>query len=79
MLTSRPLSILTYLTNRMGSISHHKLLIALGAGGRTHTSIPTFADRSNSKKQGAPGLKSLVQYGNSFRSIHEENIFIAFS
>ena len=36
----------------MGSISHHitPLVINSLGGGDTHTSIPTFVDRSNSKK-----------------------------
>ena len=54
----------TYSTNRMGSISHHitPLVIDSLGGGHTHTHTQTriqkFADRSNSKKPGAPGLKT---------------------
>ena len=38
----------------MGSISHHIMPIVINSlgGGHTHTSIPTFTDRSNSKKPG---------------------------
>ena len=55
----------TYLTNRIGSISHHIMPLvinSLGADTQTHTHIQIFADRSNSKKPGwcAPGLKSGV-------------------
>ena len=44
----------TYLTNRLGSISHHitPLVINSLRGGHTNTHTQTFADRSNSKKPG---------------------------
>ena len=46
----------TYLTNHMGSLSHHimPLVVHSLGGGHTHkhTCIRTFADRSNSKKPG---------------------------
>ena len=48
----------TYLTNHMGSISHHIMPLVINSlgGGQTHTRkhthtrIQTFADRRNSKK-----------------------------
>ena len=49
----------TYLTNRMGSISPNITPIVINSlrGGHTHTHkhtcIPTFTNRSNSKKPGA--------------------------
>ena len=57
----------TYLTNHIGSISHHitPLVINSLGGGHTHanTHMHTFVDRSNSKKPGAgrsaPGLKTV--------------------
>ena len=41
----------------MGSISHHITPLVINSLGGGHTHTHTFADRSNSKKPGAPGLK----------------------
>ena len=63
----------TYLTNRMGSISHHIMPLVINSlgGGHTHTQTHTracackhtcthtFVDRSNSKKLGKAGAPGL--------------------
>ena len=76
----------TYLTNHMGSISHHitPLVVHSLGGGDTHTHthkhtcIQIFADRSNSKKPGwrVPGLKMFFTYGSSVNSYNIPDIFL---
>ena len=46
----------TYLTNCIGFISHHITPLVIYSLGGGHTRIQTFANRSNSKKPGAPGF-----------------------
>ena len=62
----------TSLTNHMGSISHHNVPLVINSlrGGDTHTCIPTFVDRSNSKKPGVLGLKT-----QSATFHHDHNLY----
>ena len=64
----------TYLTNRMGSISHHIMPLVINSlgGGHTHihTRIQTFADRSNSNKPGMHLVKkSTLEKSNFFKVV----------
>ena len=58
----------TYLTNHMGSISHHITPLVINSLGGGHTHIQTFAaDRSNSKKPGVRRLQPARSWFNNWQ------------